>query len=83
MTYFLFDCEWVKPLKVMPSNLSIADLQTGPSREKKGGKVTKQRKQRKSATNKKNDKRNDTDKKNENINQNFGYTPVTTLENNR
>lgn len=66
----------------MPSTLSVADLKSGTSREKKGGKITKQRKQRKSTTNKKNDKRNDVEKKGENLNQNTGYTPATVLENN-
>lgn len=43
MTYCLFDTEWNKPLKIMPSNLSVADIKTTPNREKKGGKVSKKR----------------------------------------
>lgn len=39
MVYNLFDSEWVKPQKIMPSNLSVADVQTIPNRDKKGGKV--------------------------------------------
>lgn len=40
MTYFLYDSNWVKPQKIMPSNLSVADLKTNITRERKGGKVT-------------------------------------------
>lgn len=39
MTYCLFNSEWIKPQKVMPSNLSISDEKSAMIPEKKGGKV--------------------------------------------
>lgn len=39
MAYYLFDSVWMKPQKIMPSNLSVADIQQTVPKEKKGGKV--------------------------------------------
>ncbi|RZC35907.1 HEAT repeat-containing protein 6 [Asbolus verrucosus] len=71
-TYMLFGIsgvEFVIPQKLMPSALSVPEPSTNMTREKKGGKMTKQRKHRTQASTNK-------VKKNEDWNDNPGYTPA-------
>lgn len=77
-TYMVFDIKnvgYIFPQKLMPSAFSIPEITTKVNREKKGGKVTKQRKQRYSKTEFK--KPDDKGRYRENPDEKFGYVPAS------
>ncbi|KAF2895184.1 hypothetical protein ILUMI_10984 [Ignelater luminosus] len=79
-TYMVFGIKginFISPQKITPSILNVAEPSTNVVKEKKGGKIAKQRKHRTTTQNKKDAKRSDTLDEVIIDRQNCGYIPAT------